>query len=125
MSKQSQPKVLIIDDEPLLQESEAEFAKLCGYDTVCATSADEAIHLFLIQGPFKFIVCDFDLHGLSGVDLAVRIQNMANNKCPRIIMTSGSLQLLHDAIERSGLRVFKTFGKPYDAQEFMAALEPY
>jgi DNA-binding response OmpR family regulator len=61
------PKVLIVDDEPSIRLTLAEFLKREGFETLVAADAAQAVALFDSQ--VDVAVVDINLPGRSGIEL--------------------------------------------------------
>lgn len=67
-------KILIVDDEPNIQEDNKTYFESKGYDVVCAKNAAEAFTI-LSSAALDCIVLDIDLPDESGFDLCLKIRN--------------------------------------------------
>jgi len=68
MSDEKRPRVLVIDDEAEIREVMTRMLTSMGCEVVSASSADEAVPLFL-SGPFDLITLDHRMPGLKGMDI--------------------------------------------------------
>lgn len=76
-------KVMVVEDEPAIQELIA--ASLSGYAVRCAGSAEAAL-LMLAQGTPDLLVLDWGLPGQSGIDLLRRLRAHAPTRSLPVIM---------------------------------------
>ena len=103
-------RMLIIEDEPDLQNCLADFFSSRGFSVTTTFSGEEALER-LAQGPADVILLDILLPGISGMEVLKRIKE----RCPRtkVIMVTG---LLHSHLrfeaEASGASGYVT--KPFD-----------
>ncbi len=78
------PRVLIVDDDPIVGESLGEFLRLEGYETALALSAPEALAALGHAGgagdgagprgrPFALVLTDSTMPGMDGMELLARI----------------------------------------------------
>ncbi len=67
-------RVLLVDDEPLVLDSTAALIEELGYEVVTATSGEAALALLeAASDPFRAVVTDFAMPGMTGAALAGRI----------------------------------------------------
>lgn len=67
-------RVLIVEDERVSRKALALLLTACGYRTVAAGSAEEALHLLSLDDAPHFALLDVDLPGMSGLELAVQLE---------------------------------------------------
>ncbi len=61
-------KILIADDDEILREMLEHVLRAQGYEVITASNGYEALHL-LESGECRFLITDWDLPGLSGIEL--------------------------------------------------------
>ena len=66
--------VLIVEDERVSRKALALLLRACGYKTLAAGSAEEALTLLKLDDRPHFALLDVDLPGMSGLELAVRLE---------------------------------------------------
>ena len=66
--------VLIVEDERVSRKALALLLRACGYKTVAAESAEEALRLLALDDRPNFALVDVDLPGMSGLELAERLE---------------------------------------------------
>jgi len=66
--------VLIVEDERVSRKALALLLRACGYKTVAAESAEEALRLLALDDRPDFALVDVDLPGMSGLELAERLE---------------------------------------------------
>lgn len=64
----SHPKILVIDDEPILRRVLTLHLRSVGYDVVCAECASEGINLFS-SGSFNLVITDYNLPDKNGLEV--------------------------------------------------------
>lgn len=103
-------RLLIVDDLPtILRAIDRTFSAL-GYETLCATSAEQALSLMeAASEPIDGVISDVHLPGISGVDLAWELRQKRPNL--PIVLLSGDTGNL-PGIERFGGRI-TLLGKPF------------
>ena len=68
------PRILLVEEEPVLAELTAFRLELLGFDVACVHSAEEALAAVDRQPP-DVIVLDLFLPGIDGLELANRLSN--------------------------------------------------
>jgi CheY-like chemotaxis protein len=86
------PRILFVDDEPLMARLGEEFLRRLGYDSVVATSPIAALALFR-ESPFDAVITDLTMPGMSGVELAEAL--LALRPGLPIILSTAFHQKLH------------------------------
>jgi CheY-like chemotaxis protein len=66
--------VLIVEDERVSRRALALLLGACGYETLAAGSAEEALRLLRSGEAPQFALVDVDLPGMSGLELAERLE---------------------------------------------------
>jgi putative two-component system response regulator len=66
-------RVLVVDDDPVTIEMVSEDLRHFGYDVTAASDGDEAFDL-IRTGRFRLVVCDWQMPGLTGLDLCREIR---------------------------------------------------
>lgn len=77
-------KILIVDDEKMMTELLTDHLQDCGYDTLAANSAGEAISL--LQRQPDLIILDINMPGMDGLELCKSIRN--HIVCPILFVTA-------------------------------------
>ena len=67
-------RVLIVEDERVSRKALSLLLSSCGYDTVSAGSAEEALRLLGSEQAPQIALVDVDLPGMSGLELAERLE---------------------------------------------------
>jgi CheY-like chemotaxis protein len=66
--------VLIVEDERVSRKALALLLRACGYKTLAAESAEEALRMLALDDRPDFALVDVDLPGMSGLELAERLE---------------------------------------------------
>lgn len=113
-------KILIVEDEPAIQELLAFNVTQAGFQVLCAANADDAwqhIH----DGVPDLILLDWMLPGTSGVDLARQFRAEARSKdIPIIMLTARGAERDKVLGLESGADDYIT--KPFSPRELMARI---
>jgi len=113
----SRPLVLIVEDEPLLRLLAVSLIEEAGFDTLEASSADQAIAFLETDAHIQIVFTDIDLPGgMDGMRLAAEIRD----RWPPIelILTSGHVKVSDAELLARG----HFFSKPYDAGQLIRTL---
>ncbi len=112
-------RVLLVDDDPAMNDVLVESLPKKGYQALARTSGDAALAL-LDSEDFDVVVTDLHMKGMNGLELCHRI--VANRPdIPVIVITAfGSLEAAVEAI-RAGAYDFVT--KPFDTKTLVVALD--
>ncbi|WP_192804859.1 response regulator [Noviherbaspirillum aerium] len=108
-------RILVVEDNDSLLEILCEMLGSLGYQTVAATSGEEALE-HLRSGSFSVLLADINLPGISGIDLATMAIEM--NSAIRIIFSSGFGYLVSDRLDFD----FVLLNKPYYIHELAHAV---
>jgi CheY-like chemotaxis protein len=115
------PKILMVDDEPLIADTVVEILNGNGFEAVGAYSAAEAIEVAESLRP-DVLLSDVLMPRMTGIELAISIRSSLPGT--RIFLFSGqaaTAQLMSEA-EASGYR-FELFPKPIHPDELLAKLK--
>ena len=113
----SEITVLVVEDEPLVLMSTADFLQDEGFTVLEAATADEAIVLLENNPQISILFTDVDMPGtMDGLKLA----HFVRDRWPpiRIVVASG-MQILAESQLPPGSRFFR---KPYDDNSIISAL---
>ncbi|MFN7917696.1 MAG: response regulator [Vicinamibacterales bacterium] len=68
-------RVLLVEDEPLVQRVNRRLFETLGFDVVCASEGQEALTLFAQQhDTIDLVLCDMVMPGMSGLDVVRRMR---------------------------------------------------
>jgi DNA-binding NtrC family response regulator len=109
------PRILVVDDERDLAESNAFFLDRAGYEAHCTTSATEALEL-LRQRPFAVVVSDVRMPRMSGLELLAAIKR--SDPDVEVLLLTGypDLQAAVAAIKQGA---FDYLAKPYAEKDLV------
>ncbi len=113
-----QPRLLLIDDEPVLAQFVADVARDCGFDPVL-TSTDEEFRSALLAERPDMIALDLGMPGMDGVEL---LRFLAEQDCraPVLIISGFDRRVLESAFrlgEALGLDMIGPLEKPVGAEQ--------
>ena len=92
MNSASRPTALVVDDEASVCTTLRILLELRGFDSVLARSGAEALAAFEKHRGFRFVITDFSMPGMNGVDLAVALKARAPGQ-PVLLLTAYAAQL--------------------------------
>lgn len=112
-------KILIVDDEEDLREILSYNLRTAGYDTIEASSAEQALKM--IDGSVSLIILDVMMAGMNGFDMVRHLRQELHNNIPVIFLTAKDR-------ESDMLKGFARGGddyitKPFSLQEVMARVK--
>ena len=116
----TQPRLLIIDDEPALADFVAQVASECGF-VPTLTSDDETFRDAVRSERPDMVALDLGMPGMDGVEL-LRFLAKENSRVPVLIISGFDRRVLESAFrlgEALGLRMIGPLEKPvrFDALE--------
>jgi two-component system, OmpR family, alkaline phosphatase synthesis response regulator PhoP len=120
ISKMSEKRVLVIDDEDFIRELVKDFLEMDGVE--CDAADDEASALKIVADKqFNLILLDRNLGEIKAEDLIARIREVKKN-IPIVILT-GDPQCDQDYLKKIGADgiIFK----PFQVTEFMSNINMY
>ena len=107
--------LLLVDDEPMVRDVEAQILRQQGYTVLEAASAEEALQLARESAPIHLLITDLSMPGVDGLELTRQFRTM-HPETP-MLMVSGSLPLLRD--RTLGLDQFEFLEKPFAFNELV------
>jgi len=119
----SQPRLLLIDDEPVLADFIADAAKSAGFEPVVATDDGQFRAEFLADRP-SMVVLDLGMPGMDGVEL-LRFIAGEDYRSPVLIVSGFDRRVLESAFrlgEALGLTMTGPIEKPVRLEDLEALL---
>ncbi|MBN2083718.1 MAG: GAF domain-containing protein [Anaerolineales bacterium] len=115
-----QSRILIIDDEPNVQDVLAKALTNRGYVVETAGNGQDGL-VCLAESEFDVILCDFRMPGLSGMDFFRRIQSERPYLAARIIFITGDTANLvtRHFIEENDLNILE---KPFELRDLIQVI---
>ncbi len=114
-------KVLVVDDEPLINELLDETLSRLQFDVTLASNGNEAIES-LQQKEFDLIISDVRLPGLSGMEILNKVTELSN--APGVIMMT-AYATVKDAVSAIRKGAYDYITKPFDLDELEIVLNKY
>lgn len=113
------PRILILDDEPIIRMSLAAYLEDEGYQVLEAATAEHALQL-LDQHDIALAIVDIRLPGIDGAEF---IRYACNKDAAlKFIIHTGSMEFrLDESLRRLGLRTSDIFCKPVKDLSGLAA----
>ena len=112
------PHLLIVDDEPSTSWALAEGLSDDGYTIDTFRSAEDALS-WLRAGKSDLVITDFNLPGMTGLELARKLRRGANAQPVIIVTAYGTAERLRE-FERAG--VAACFPKPFRLDQLRRAV---
>jgi DNA-binding NtrC family response regulator len=91
--------VLVVDDEPLIRETLAEYLSQEGYTVVACGSGEEALEHAAAR-PFPIALCDMQLPGMDGLELLERLQCLSPDTFVLLITAYATVENAVEAFQR-------------------------
>jgi DNA-binding response OmpR family regulator len=113
MKFMSQPRLLLIDDEPALAEFLANAAKACGFEPIVTARDDQFRDAFIENQP-EMVALDLGMPGMDGVELT-RFLADQDYRGPVLIVSGFDRRVLESAFrlgEALGLKMVGPVEKP-------------
>jgi diguanylate cyclase (GGDEF)-like protein/PAS domain S-box-containing protein len=115
----SQARILLVDDEPLLLQTLSRIVASRGHETELAASGAAALQA-LEQGGFDLVLLDFILPDMSG-DQVMQAMTERGHAIP-VIVVSGDASI-NSAIEAFRCGAYDFIRKPYEAEELLRKID--
>jgi len=112
VSEQASPRILVVDDDPVILRLLQVNFRLEGYDVLSASRGDEALRVAKEEHP-DVIVLDVMMPGIDGYEVCRRLKEDPDTAAPPVIFLSARAQ---DADRERGyaLGVVAYVTKPFD-----------
>lgn len=116
------PRVLVVEDEPIIRRFYERFCESQGYTAVLAPTGNAAMELLESSRDFDVILLDVRLPGVSGRALWKMMELNRPELCSRVIMVTA------DILSESTAELIETSGRPYllkpfSTEQLSAAIE--
>jgi two-component system phosphate regulon response regulator PhoB len=122
LSVESQPTILIVEDDPALREFLSELLKGEGYRPFCAESGTQALQMLAEITP-DLVLLDLCLPDFDGYEVCQRIRAMTEQRIP-ILMVSANRDPL-DVLAALHVGVDDYLRKPFDVEELLAQVRAH
>jgi len=107
--------LLVVDDDPMVRDVEAQVLRLQGYTVLEAQGAVEALRLAREAAAIHLLITDFSMPEVDGLELTRRFR-LVHPKTP-VLMVSGSFPSIQDRAD--GLGRFEFLAKPFQYDELL------
>lgn len=118
-----QPRLLLVDDEPVLADFIANAARECGFDPILTANDEQFRDQFLSERP-DMVVLDLGMPGMDGVEL-LRFLAADEYRSPVLIISGFDRRVLESAFrlgEALGLTMVGPLEKPVRLEDLEAVL---
>ncbi|MCL6729377.1 response regulator [Sphingomonas hankyongi] len=119
----AQPRLLLVDDEPVLAQFMADAALGCGFVPI-VTSDDEQFRSSFLAGEPEMVALDLGMPGMDGIEL-LRFLSKQDFKAPVLIVSGFDRRVLESAFrlgEALGLNMAGPLEKPVRLDQLEAML---
>jgi len=118
-TKQTNIRLLIIDDEPIVgKRLQQAFGKL-GLEVVTFTNPMSAMEAMAGEPPFDIVVTDLKMEGMDGIEVLRQVKHL-NRRARVIIITGYASQLTAEAARQEG--AFDFLAKPFRLEELKSSV---
>jgi CheY-like chemotaxis protein len=119
MGSSEQPKILVVDDEPVILDSAQRILKAGGFPVRTANDAESALEI-LKTDPQDIAICDLMLPGISGFDFLAAAQQNDPNLV--VIITTG-YSTVDNAVDSLKRGAFDFLPKPFTFEELESQVD--
>jgi DNA-binding NtrC family response regulator len=91
--------ILVVDDEPLIRETVAEYLTREGFDVVSSASGEEALDQATSRR-FDVVLCDVQLPGMDGLELLARLHRVSPETFVLLITAYATVENAVEAFQR-------------------------
>jgi DNA-binding NtrC family response regulator len=95
----SRAAILVVDDEPLIRDTVAEYLSQEDFDVVCSASGEEALDQVTARR-FDVVLCDVQLPGMDGLELLARLQRVSPETFVLLITAYATVENAVEAFQR-------------------------
>src|SRR6266542_374571 len=110
-----QATLLVVDDDPVFRDLEAQILSEEGYDVLQAEGAEEALRLAGSTPTIDLLLTDFWMPEANGLELTRRFR-IVHPETP-VLMVSGDLPMMHG--EPEDPRSFALLAKPFTLSQLL------
>ncbi|NDJ61788.1 MAG: response regulator [Chloroflexi bacterium] len=114
------PRVLIIDDDPVIRLAIEQLLTDYGYDTVTAADGESALKHLVQDAHFDAVLCDIKMPGLDGLSLLGQLQTRAPHLA--VVMLTGE-DKVETAVQAMRQGAINYLTKPIDPDDLLKAVQ--
>ena len=111
-------RVLVVDDDPEIRALLSDFLTAQHFEVKTAVDAQTALALFQ-PGRFDVLLVDFQLSGMTGLELAAVVRKQ-DPLIPIALITGSAKMLAAQEVSQAGIT--RMFSKPFDLNEIASWL---
>jgi two-component system, OmpR family, alkaline phosphatase synthesis response regulator PhoP len=113
--------ILAVDDEPHILHVVSLKLKNAGYTVLTAKDGEEALET-AAAGPLDLLITDYQMPGMSGLELARRIHaEPGRRQLPTILLTAHGLALEQVEMGQAGITI--RLSKPFSPREMLERVQ--
>lgn len=117
MSASSPPRVLVVEDDPVVVETLTVYLEHAGFEVVAAGNGHDGLRL-AEQRPFALVVLDWMLPGIAGPDVLRRLR--ASSDVPVMMLTARTTE--DDRVRGFDIGADDYVPKPFNPRELLARM---
>lgn len=116
----ARPRVLVVDDEPLIRLFVTRALKASGYDVIEADSAERALELLRTEGcSLSLLLSDIGLPGASGAELVEHVRRFFPYVPTQLMSATSKQRLVRDRVLAADVDVLQ---KPFKLADLLGKL---
>lgn len=112
-------RMLVVDDDKDVLQSIEKLLNNSGIEVICVKSGAEALH-WMEQARFDYVLLDWKMPGMSGLETAKMIHHSSNASIPIIILTSHDWTEVEEEAKEYGVVSFMP--KPFFISRFLQVI---
>ena len=113
------PSVLVVDDEPLQRNILKTILSEAGYETLTASSGEEALKVVKTYNP-EVVLTDLKMEGMDGIDLMEKVR--AEDDAPEVVLMT-AFGTVSTAVEAMKKGAYHYLEKPLDKNKVLATVK--
>jgi len=114
--------ILVVDDEPHILHVVSLKLRNAGFNVITALDAEDAFDLAIGGGGIDLVLTDFQMPGMSGVELAKQLHAEPRTKhLPVMLLTAHGLAIEQIELRRAGIDV--CLSKPFSPRDLLAKVD--
>src|SRR6185312_3941530 len=114
----AKPRILVVDDEPVILDILQEFLRYEGFDVTCANDGEHAVAA-LAKEPFDLLLTDMKMPGMGGLALLEYVAEQGRDTITIMMTGFGTVET---AIEAMKLGAFDYVLKPFKPEDVVGVL---
>ena len=116
-------RVLIVEDDPEINQLLAAYAQIAGFQTDCALTGERALSQVAIE-TYALVILDVMLPDIDGMEVARQLRaNPATSALPIVVLTALTAERTRRRALELGVQAF--LNKPFDPDELIRVMRKW